>query len=164
MKGRIMQTAIASHRLPVLPVAVIALLAFAAARQNILAQYSLLSSSFAAVGRESSGGSYTVSSSIGNVGGATTASEGSFSVTSSPWMVAVVESPGSPKLTIVAASGSMSVSWPSLSTGWVLQQNTNGVTSVNWSNVTATIQDDGITKSLTVNPAAGSRFYRLVHP
>jgi hypothetical protein len=56
------------------------------------------------------------------------------------------------------------VSWPSPSTGFVLQQNTNGVSSLNWSNVTATIQDDGTNKTLIVNPNSGSRFYRLIHP
>jgi hypothetical protein len=32
---------------------------------------------------------------------------------------------------------------------------------VNWSNAPGTIQDDGTTKTLIVNPPAGNRFYRL---
>jgi hypothetical protein len=57
------------------------------------------------------------------------------------------------------------VYWPSTATGFVLQQNTNGVScSVNWSNVTAAIQDDGTNKSLVVNSTSASRFYRLLHP
>jgi hypothetical protein len=32
---------------------------------------------------------------------------------------------------------------------------------VNWSNVTAPIQDDGTTKTFIVNPPTGDRFYRL---
>jgi len=35
---------------------------------------------------------------------------------------------------------------------------------VNWSNVTATIQDNGTTKTLIVNPPTGNRFYRLQKP
>jgi hypothetical protein len=30
--------------------------------------------------------------------------------------------------------------------------------------VTTTIQDDGTTKTLIVNPPAGNRFYRLFYP
>ena len=58
----------------------------------------------------------------------------------------------------------VAVSWPSPSTGWTLQQNTNSVSSGNWSNVTAIIQDDGTTKTLIVNPPTGNRFYRLNKP
>ena len=56
------------------------------------------------------------------------------------------------------------VSWPSTATGFMLQQNTNRLNSVNWSNVTSGISNDGTTKTLVVNPASGARFYRLVIP
>jgi len=56
------------------------------------------------------------------------------------------------------------VSWPSPSTGWTLQQNTNSVSSVNWCNVTSGIQDNGATKSLIVSPPVGNRFYRMYKP
>lgn len=62
------------------------------------------------------------------------------------------------------STNTVAVSWPSPSTGWNLQQNTNSVSSLNWSNVTATIQDDGTTKTLIVNPPTGNRFYRLRGP
>jgi len=61
-------------------------------------------------------------------------------------------------------SGDVAVSWPSAWTGYVLQQNTNRVSSLNWSNVTSGIQNDGTNKSLIVNPIGGSQFYRLVSP
>ena len=56
------------------------------------------------------------------------------------------------------------VSWPSPSTGWDLQQNTNSVSSVNWSNVTSGVVEDGATRTLIVNPPTGNRFYRLHKP
>jgi uncharacterized protein YcnI len=59
------------------------------------------------------------------------------------------------------APNTVAVSWPSPSTGWTLQQNTNSVSSANWSNVTSGIQDDGTTKTFIVNPPTGNRFYRL---
>lgn len=58
-------------------------------------------------------------------------------------------------------TNTVAVFWPSPSTGWVLEVNTNSVSSANWSNVTATIQDNGTTKTLIVNPPADYRFYRL---
>ena len=140
---------------------VVALLAFPHFARG---QYSMRRHTFTAVGSRSSSGNYSVSSTIGTTGGGATASGGNYSVTSSPWMVAVIETPGSPKLTIAAASGAVRINWPSPSTGFVLQQNTNDVSSANWSNVTATIQDDGTTKTLVVNPPAGNRFYRLFKP
>jgi len=35
------------------------------------------------------------------------------------------------------------VSWPSPFRDFTLQQNTDGIATTNWSNVTASIQDDG---------------------
>ncbi len=58
-------------------------------------------------------------------------------------------------------TNTVAVSWPSPSTGWTLQQNTNGLSSVNWSNAPGTIQDNGSTKTLIVDPPAGNCFYRL---
>jgi hypothetical protein len=58
----------------------------------------------------------------------------------------------------------VAVSWPSATTGFVLQQNTKRLGSVNWSNVTGTIQNNGTNKSIVLNPSAGNRFYRLVQP
>jgi hypothetical protein len=61
----------------------------------------------------------------------------------------------------ISQLSTVTVSWPSPSTGWTFQQNTNGVSSANWSNITSGIQDDGTTKTLIVSPPAGNRFYRL---
>jgi hypothetical protein len=73
--------------------------------------------------------------------------------------------PEAPNLSIrLTTTNTVVVTWPSPSTGWTLQENSNGVASVNWSNVTSGIQDDGTNKSLVVNPPTGSRFYRLFKP
>ncbi len=61
-------------------------------------------------------------------------------------------------------TNTVAVSWLSPSTGWTLQENTNGVASVNWSNAPGPIQDDGTTKTLVVTPSAENRFYRLFKP
>jgi hypothetical protein len=56
------------------------------------------------------------------------------------------------------------ISWPSPWTAWGLQQNTNGIGTLNWSNIVGGIQDNGSLKYLVVNPPSGNRFYRLYKP
>jgi len=56
------------------------------------------------------------------------------------------------------------VSWPSPSTGWTLQQNTKGVCSADWNNVTGEIQDDGTNVTFLLDQPTGNRFYRLHKP
>jgi hypothetical protein len=116
-------------------------------------------------GGTSTGGVFTVSGTIGQPD-AGTMSGGSFTLVGGFWgIIAAVQTPGAPLLSIFRTStNTVAVTWPSPSTGWTLQQNTNSVSSVNWSNVTSGIQDDGTTKTLIVNPPAGNRFYRLRHP
>jgi hypothetical protein len=58
-------------------------------------------------------------------------------------------------------TNTVAVSWPLPADSWNLQQNTNGIGSVNWSNVTSGIQDDGTNKTLIVNPPTGNQFFRL---
>ena len=61
-------------------------------------------------------------------------------------------------------SSAVAVSWPSPSSGWILQENTNSVASGNWSNAPGPFQDDGTNKTLIAEPASGNHFYRLFRP
>jgi hypothetical protein len=73
--------------------------------------------------------------------------------------------PPPPSLTIgLTPLNTLAISWPSPSTDFVLQQNTNGLGSVNWSNVTGTVQNSLTNKFFIVNPSVGQGFYRLVKP
>ncbi len=73
--------------------------------------------------------------------------------------------PKPPSLSIcLTTTNTAAVWWPSPSTGWTLQANTNGVSSVNWSNAPGLIQDNGTKKTLIVAPPTGARFYRLIKP
>jgi uncharacterized delta-60 repeat protein len=70
-----------------------------------------------------------------------------------------------PSLTIQrTTTNTVVISWPSPSTGFTLQQNTNGIATTNWNNVLTTPTDSGTTKTVIVNPPDGSRFYRLSSP
>jgi hypothetical protein len=93
-------------------------------------------------------------------------SGGSYTLDGGFWgILAAVQSPGAPLLTIrLTATNTVAISWPSPSTGFNLQQNTNGIATVNWSSVTTTPIDDGTTKTVIVDPPTGNRFYRLKYP
>jgi len=111
----------------------------------------------------STGGVFTVTGTIGQPD-AGKMSGGNFALDGGFWgVVAAVQTPGAPLLTITLNSqlSTITVSWPSPSPGWTLQQNTNAIASANWSSVTNGIQDNGTEKFITVTPPTGNRFYRL---
>jgi uncharacterized protein (DUF2141 family) len=71
-----------------------------------------------------------------------------------------------PTLTINPLGNGMRVSWPSVSAGWSLQQNSDLTTS-NWNPSGYSgygISDDGTNKSLIISPPTGNLFFRLLHP
>ncbi len=116
-------------------------------------------------GGTSTGGVYSVSGTIGQPDAGPAMTGGNYSLTGGFWsLLSVVQTPGSPLLTIsMTSSNAALVSWPSPSTGFNLQVNTNGIGSLNWSNAPAAT-DNGTTKYIIVNPPTGNRFYRLVKP
>lgn len=116
-------------------------------------------------GGTSTGGVYSVTGTIGQPD-AGKMSGGNFTVEGGFWsVIAAVQTPGAPLLSIFrTTTNTVAVSWPSPSTGWTLQQNTNSVNSVNWSNVAGGILDNGTTWTLIVNPPTGNRFYHLYRP
>lgn len=70
-----------------------------------------------------------------------------------------------PSLTVNQKGNNVHVSWPRASAGWSLQQSsslTNAVWSPSGYNGYG-IVDDGINKSLTLPPAKGNMFFRLLH-
>ena len=114
-------------------------------------------------GGTSTGGVYAVTGTLGQPDASQQAmTGGNYSLVGGFWSLIAVQTPGAPLLSIFrTTTNTVAVSWPSPSTGWTLQQNTNSVSSVNWNNVTSGIQDDGTTKTLIVNPPTSNRFYRL---
>jgi len=115
-------------------------------------------------GGTSTGGVYSVSGTIGQPD-AGRMSGGNYSIDGGFWGILAVQTPGAPLLSIArTTTNTVAVFWPSPSTGFTLQENTNSIASVNWSNVVAAPADDGTTKTIVVNPPAGNRVYRLFHP
>ena len=116
-------------------------------------------------GGTSTGGVYSLSGTIGQPdAGALTG--GNFSLAGGFWgLLTLVQTPDAPLLSIaLTATNTAIISWPSPSTGFVLQQNTNNVASLTWSNVLATPTDNGTIRYIIVNPPTGNRYYRLKRP
>lgn len=68
---------------------------------------------------------------------------------------------GPPSLNIANPAGAVVVSWPSPSTGFVLQ--TNGdLTTPNWSNYSGTVVTTGATNTATFSPVSGVTLFRLM--
>ncbi len=112
-------------------------------------------------GGASTGGVYTVTGTIGQHDAGGAMAGGNYSVTGGFWsLIAVVQPPGAPALTATHSGGSVIVSWPSSSTGFVLQQNSNLATA-NWAPSGYAVSDDGTNKSITISPPAGNLFFRL---
>jgi hypothetical protein len=115
-------------------------------------------------GGMSTGGVYSVSGSIGQPD-AGTMSGGGYSLAGGFWsVVSTVQTPGAPLLTIrFTQTNTVVVSWPSPSTGFALQQNSDLKTAI-WNAPTENVTDDGTNKFIIVPPPSGNRFYRLFKP
>ena len=113
-------------------------------------------------GGTSTGGVYAVSGTIGQPDASGAMSGGNYSVTGGFWsLIQVVQTPGAPLLTVTHSGNQVIVSWPSPSTGFVLQQNANLANTNGWSTYGGTVNDDGTTKSVSLTPPTGNLFFRL---
>lgn len=63
----------------------------------------------------------------------------------------------------LALPNTVVVSWPSPSTGFVLQQNTD-LAGTDWTTPPETVTDNGATKAISFSPTPGPRFFRLLKP
>jgi len=145
---------------------IVLFLTLATLTTSVMAQYSIDWFTIDGGGGTSTGGVYSVSGTIGQPDAGPTMSGGNYSVDGGFWgLIAAVQTPGAPLLFItLTTTNTALVSWPSPSTDFTLQQNTNSVAGVNWSNVVTTPTDNGTIKYIIVNPPTGNRFYRLSKP
>jgi len=114
-------------------------------------------------GGTSTGGIFAVSATIGQPdAGPQALAGGSFSLLGGFWSLFAVQTPGAPRLNITQFPV-VTVSWPSPSTGFVLQQ-TADLNGANWVAVPQPVNDNGTNKFIVVNPPGGNRYYRLFKP
>ena len=89
---------------------------------------------------------------------------GNFSLVGGFWSLIALQTPGAPRLTIqLTSANAATVSWPSPSTGFILQQNAD-LNTANWVAAPQTVTDNGTNRFILVSPPAGNRFYRLFKP
>jgi hypothetical protein len=116
-------------------------------------------------GGASTGGTYQVTSTIGQADAGSAMSGGQYSVTGGFWsLIAVVQSAGAPTLTITHAGNSVTVSWPLGSGGFALQQNNSVANPAGWSAYGGTVNTNNSVNSVTISPPTGTLFFRLSHP
>jgi len=126
-------------------------------------QYSINWFKVAGGGGTSTGGVYQVSGTIGQHDAGGPMSGGNYSLTGGFWsVVTVVQTPGAPRLTITFNSQlpTVTVSWPSSATNYVLQENSDLATA-NWTSTGLPVTTNGATLSVTIGPPAGNLFFRL---
>jgi hypothetical protein len=112
-------------------------------------------------GGTSTGGVYAVSGTIGQPD-AGAMSGGNYSVAGGYWGIfAAVQTPGAPLLTVTHVGNQVIVSWPSPSTGFVLQTNGNLAHTNSWASYGGSIGDNGTVRSTTNAPPPGNLFFRL---
>jgi hypothetical protein len=112
-------------------------------------------------GGTSTGATYQVTGTIGQPDASGAMSGGSYSLTGGFWsLIAVVQTPGLPNLTITHSGNSVIVSWPD-TTSCTLQTNNNLANAPGWNAYGGTVDTANGTNSITITPPVGYLFFRL---
>ena len=116
-----------------------------------------------------SGGSYTLTSTIGQhdaVAPMTVNGYGSssYSLTGGFLAIYAVQTPGAPLLRIfLTTTNTAVVAWPTSSTSWSLKSNTNLATT-NWIGVANPVNVVGSENQVIISPPMGNKYFRLSNP
>ena len=116
-------------------------------------------------GGTSSNGDYLVTGTIGQPD-AGTSSNGVYTLTGGFWsIVAVVQTPGAPRLSIARSNNAVIVSWPLPAPGWVLDETTTlSGTPIPWAQVSPPYQTNATQSCIALPSPAANKFYRLRKP
>jgi hypothetical protein len=116
-------------------------------------------------GGTSTGGVFMVHASIGQPdANGQFMTGGNYSVGGGFWSLFAVQTPGAPLLSILLTTTNTAViSWPSVSAGFALQQNSD-LNTTNWVAAPQAVNDSGAARFIIVSPPQGNRFYRLIKP
>ena len=136
------------------------LFAWNAAAQN----YSIDWYKVAGGGGTSTGATYQVTGSLGQPDASSAMSGGPYSVTGGFWsLLAVIQTPGLPNLSIAHSGSSVIVSWPNTVT-CTLRTNSNLAPMSGWGAYGGTVNTGSGTNSVTISPPTGKLFFRLSQP
>ncbi len=126
--------------------------------------YSIDSYTVAPGGVESAPPGYRLDAMIGSWASAGPISNGNYLLSGDVLTDATPAQPPGPTLQVkLSSANTILISWPSASTGWILQANTV-LASTGWTTVTGAVNDDGTRQSLVASLSGSTTFYRLQHP
>ena len=112
-------------------------------------------------GCTSTGGIFAVTGTTGQPDAGAMAGGGG-SLTGGFWgLIAAVQTPGAPILSVTRSDTSVVVAWPFPSSGWTLQQNSDLASSNGWQTSIFPVSNNGIISSVTLSAPAGNLFFRL---
>ena len=151
--------AVSPSRRPAVSILIASLLAMFTA---LAADYTVDWFSIDGGGGTSSGGQYSLTGTIGQPD-AGVMTNGGFTLQGGFWgVVAAVQTPGAPRLSITNAAGMVTVSWPLPADNWVLEQ-TNRLTGLAapWPVVTAAHVTNATDIRVTLPATPGNQFFRL---
>ena len=129
------------------------------------AQYSLDWATIDGGGGTSTGGVYSVTGTIGQPD-AGTMSGGTYTLAGGFWsLIAAVQTPGAPYLSVIRSNSAVVVSWPLPAEGWVLEW-TNALPRVSspWPQLPPPYQTNGANLQFTETLPTGNKIYRLHKP
>ena len=112
-------------------------------------------------GGTSTGGTYSISGTIGQHDASTPLTGGPYSLTGGFWaIISAVQTPGLPNLTITHSGNNVIVSWPNTGS-YTLQQNPNVADPAGWTTSAYPINLTSSTNSITLSSPTGNLFFRL---
>lgn len=114
-------------------------------------------------GGTSTGGTYSVSGTIGQPDAGGPMKGGTFSLTGGFWAIYAVQTAGAPQLYISQSGNTVTVSWQA-APGWTLEQNNNLANPGGWVISSYPITTLNGTNSVVISPPTGNLFFRLSNP
>jgi hypothetical protein len=116
-------------------------------------------------GGTSTGGVYAASGTIGQPDAGGAMSGGNYSLTGGFWsLIAVVQTPGAPTLSLTRSADSITISWPYPSSGWALEQNASITSAGGWQASGYAISTNASLNSITITAPTGRAYFRLHKP
>jgi hypothetical protein len=127
-------------------------------------QYAIDWYKIAGGGGTSTGATYQVTGTIGQLDASGAMRGGNYSLTAGFWsLISVMQTAGLPNLTVTHAGNSVTIFWPDTGS-YTLQQNSNLAASAGWTTSGYTITTSNGTNSITITSPAGNLFFRLSNP
>lgn len=134
----------------------------AQAQSYSISWYKIAGGGGSSSGTATNGTVYAMSGTIGQPD-AGYLSGGPYSITGGFWgVIAAIQTPGSPYLTIKALSPNVLISWPASATGFTLQENSN-LSSTNWTTVGLSTNVVNGTNTVTIPAPGGNMYFRLIN-